>query len=163
MCIIHSLILTGLGATQLGGRGQEARHTYTVGRANWKGRQKGFRRGAPQTSKAFQGEKKGPQGPQGPHCKAPPTWPFPIQDQKTLRFGFKGFVQKELKTNKQANKQTSKPKPKPNQTHQNQPEVILIDMLGSELLQDSRIVPPPGGVSAAQRGEKHSSYKTVQG
>lgn len=50
-----------------------------------KRRQKGLRRGAPWTIKAFQGEKKGTGG--GAQYKAPPTWPFPIWDWKTIRFG----------------------------------------------------------------------------
>lgn len=41
------------------GQGAWGQHTYTVGRDNWKRRQKGLQRGAPRTIKAFQGEKKG--------------------------------------------------------------------------------------------------------
>ena len=85
-----------------------------VGRDDWKGRQEGFWRCVPRTIKAFQREKK---GTQGPHYKAPPTWPFPIRDQKIIRFGFKGFVQKELKNNNNNNNnKKKKTKTKTNQS-----------------------------------------------
>lgn len=92
------------------GQGTWGQHTYTVGRDNWKRRQKGLQRGAPRTIKAFQGEKKGTGQGAGTHYKAPPTWPFPIWDGKTIKFGcFKGFVQKELKRKKE--RKLNPPKP----------------------------------------------------
>lgn len=63
MCTIHSFILASLGGHTTLGQGAWGQHTYTVGRENWKAGLKGLQRGVSWTIKAFQGEKKGTQGP----------------------------------------------------------------------------------------------------